>query len=129
MDPETQVLIKERVPPLRFLEHNFGSCASFNIRKLNLFLYHYILIFQHCSAYADNMRFFQIQSPNRVTIYIHDKNQNKIHIELAKVIKFEGNMKCRHLRLSAITVFTLDFCALFNLSNQNKTSKAIDAFY
>ena len=35
MDPKTQVLIKERIPPSGFLEHNFGSCASFNVRKVN----------------------------------------------------------------------------------------------
>ena len=41
------------------------------------------------------MRFVQIQSPFKVSVYIHDKNQNKIHVELAKVIRFEGEKKCR----------------------------------
>ena len=97
LDEDTQILVKERIPPSGFLEHAFGNCATFNIRKVmrnnqskSKFL--------SCSAYSDNMRFFQIQSPFKVSVFIHDKNQNKIHIELAKVIRFEGEEeKCRPL--------------------------------
>ena len=34
LDPETQMLVKERIPPSGFLEHAFGNCATFNIRKV-----------------------------------------------------------------------------------------------
>ena len=34
LDPETQVLVKERIPPSGFLEHGWGNCATFNIRKV-----------------------------------------------------------------------------------------------
>ena len=89
LDQETQMLVKERIPPSGFLEHGFGNCATFNIRK--------VIIKEKrksnclsCSAYSDNMRFVEIRSPVIVGVFIHDKNQNKIHRELSRRIRFNG---------------------------------------
>ena len=41
-------------------------------------------------ASENNKRFVEIRSPVGVNVFIHDKNQNKIHAELAQSIRFNG---------------------------------------
>ena len=36
LDQETQMLVKDRIPPSGFLEHIFGNCATFNIRQVTI---------------------------------------------------------------------------------------------
>lgn len=73
-DEETGRLGRKTIMPDTVLEQWFADCAGFNI-----------------SQHKDKMRLIDVKSNWKTLVYLHDKNQNKIHMQLSKFIVNEGN--------------------------------------
>ena len=103
--------------PADFIEHKCIYCARFNIRRVKYqpfglssiklhILFVTLMIWLNelrpswkteinwlklsYSAFSGKIRWIEIKSPVDVDVFIHDKNQNKIHAELASRIRFDG---------------------------------------
>ena len=70
---DTGRLAKRTIQPTTMVEQWFADCAGFNI-----------------SQHSDKMRLIDVKSNWKTTVYLHDKNQNKIHMQLSKFIVNEG---------------------------------------
>ena len=75
-DEETGRLAKRTIQPTTMVEQWFADCAGFNI-----------------SQHSDKMRLIDVKSNWKTTVYLHDKNQNKIHMQLSKFIVNEGRFR------------------------------------
>ena len=72
-DEDTGRLKNKAIMPATMLEQWFADCAGFNI-----------------SQHSDKMRLIDVKSNWKTVVYVHDRNQRKIHMQLSKFIVNEG---------------------------------------
>ena len=72
-DEETGRLTRKQVMPSSIVEQWLSDCAAFNI-----------------SQHKDKMRLVDVSSYWDVFVYLHDKNQRKIHMQLSKFVVLDG---------------------------------------
>ena len=72
-DEDTGRLVKRTIQPATMVEQWLADCAAFNI-----------------SQHKDKMRLVDVSSYWDVFVYLHDKNQRKIHMQLSKFVVLDG---------------------------------------
>ena len=72
-DEDTGRLVRRTIQPATIVEQWLADCAAFNI-----------------SQHSEKMRAIEVKSVWKTVVYLHDKNQNKIHMQLSKFIVNEA---------------------------------------
>ena len=80
-DEESGRLKRRQLMPSILVEQDWADCAGFNI-----------------SRHSNNMRHVDVFSHWAGNVYLHDKSQEKIHMQLSKFAELEGQMRLVELR-------------------------------
>ena len=81
MRTENGRLKRRQLMPSHLVEQHWADCAGFNI-----------------SRHFSNMRHVDVLSRWDVYVYLHDKFQEKIHMQLSKFAELDGQMRLVELR-------------------------------